>query len=117
MKYPEPCPENHLAMDYDKSDIASIYDEARAITPEGLGQWLDLLSTHLERNTISLIIDLGCGTGRFSEPLAARFGVRVIATDPSQTMLDQARRKGATGTWFCSARRHRCCHSRTAVRT
>ncbi len=104
-------------MDYDKSDIASIYDEARAITPEGLGQWLDLLSTHLERNTISLIIDLGCGTGRFSEPLAARFGVRVIATDPSQTMLDQARRKGATGTWFCSARRHRCCHSRTAVRT
>lgn len=84
-------------MGYDKSDIASIYDEARAITPEGLGQWLDLLSTHLDRNTISLIIDLGCGTGRFSEPLAARFGVRVIATDPSQTMLDQARRKRATG--------------------
>jgi ubiquinone/menaquinone biosynthesis C-methylase UbiE len=84
-------------MDYDKSDIASIYDQARAITPEGLGQWLDLLSTHIDRNTISLIIDLGCGTGRFSEPLAARFGVRVIATDPSQTMLDQARCKRATG--------------------
>jgi ubiquinone/menaquinone biosynthesis C-methylase UbiE len=84
-------------MDYDKSDIASIYDEARAMTAEGLEQWLDLLSTHLDRNTLSLIIDLGCGTGRFSEPLAARFGVRVIATDPSQTMLDQARRKRATG--------------------
>jgi ubiquinone/menaquinone biosynthesis C-methylase UbiE len=84
-------------MDYDKSDIASIYDEARATTPEGLGQWLDLLSTHLDRNAISLIIDLGCGTGRFSEPLAARFGVRVIATDTSQTMLDQARRKRTTG--------------------
>jgi len=83
-------------MDYDKSNIASIYDEARAITPEGLGQWLDLLSTHLDPNTISLIIDLGCGTGRFSEPLAARFGVRVIATDPSQTMLERARRKRAT---------------------
>jgi ubiquinone/menaquinone biosynthesis C-methylase UbiE len=86
-----------FAMDYDKSDIASIYDEARAMTPEELGQWLDLLSTHLDRNTISLIIDLGCGTGRFSEPLAARFGVRVIATDSSQTMLDQARRKPASG--------------------
>jgi len=69
-----------IAMDYDKSDIASIYDEARTLTPERLGQWLDLLSTHIDRNAISLIIDLGCGTGRFSEPLAAHFGVRVIAT-------------------------------------
>lgn len=84
-------------MDYDTSDIASIYDEARAMSPEGLRQWLDLLSAHIDRSTISLIIDLGCGTGRFSEPLAARFGVPIIATDPSQTMLDQARHKLATG--------------------
>jgi ubiquinone/menaquinone biosynthesis C-methylase UbiE len=97
VKCPEPCPKDRLAMDYDKTDIASIYDEARAMTPEALGQWLDLLSTHLDRNTLSLIIDLGCGTGRFSEPMAARFGVLVIAIDPSQTMLDYARRKRATG--------------------
>jgi ubiquinone/menaquinone biosynthesis C-methylase UbiE len=84
-------------MDYDKSDIASIYDEARAMTLEALGQWLDLLSTHLDQKKLSLIIDLGCGTGRFSEPMAARFGVLVIATDPSQTMLDMARRKQTTG--------------------
>ena len=85
------------AMDYDKSDIATIYDEARALTSEGLRQWLDLTSTHIDRSAISLIVDLGCGTGRFAEPLAAHFTARVIAIDPSQKMLDQARQKQATG--------------------
>ena len=84
-------------MDYDKSDIAAIYDEARALTPEALRQWLDLISTHLDRSAISLIVDLGCGTGRFSQPLAAHFAARVIAVDPSQKMLDQARRKLLAG--------------------
>jgi hypothetical protein len=42
------------AMDYDKSDIAAIYDAARALTPEGLRQWLDLISTHIDRSAISL---------------------------------------------------------------
>jgi hypothetical protein len=28
-------------MDYDKSDIAAIYDEAGVLTPEGMRQWLD----------------------------------------------------------------------------
>ncbi len=43
--------------------------------------------------------------GGFSEPLAARFGARVIATDPSEMMLDQARRKRAIGSavWFRAA--------------
>jgi ubiquinone/menaquinone biosynthesis C-methylase UbiE len=80
-------------MDYDKSDIAATYDEARALVPEALRQCLDLVSAHVDRSAISLIVDLGCGTGRFSQPLAAHFASRVIAVDPSQKMLDQARRK------------------------
>lgn len=84
-------------MDYDKSDIATSYDEARAITPEGLRQWRDLLSTHIDRTAISLVVDLGCGTGRFSELLAAHFGAQVIGIDPSQKMLDQARQKPISG--------------------
>ena len=39
------------------------------------------------------MLDLGCGTGRFSELLAEHFGVLVIAIDPSRKMLDQARSK------------------------
>jgi ubiquinone/menaquinone biosynthesis C-methylase UbiE len=84
-------------MDYDKSDIASVYDEARAFAPEGLRQWLSALSAHLAGRIVSLIVDLGCGTGRFSEPLAEHFSARVIGIDPSQKMLDQARRKLKSG--------------------
>jgi ubiquinone/menaquinone biosynthesis C-methylase UbiE len=56
-------------------------------------QWQDLLSTHVGGTTISLVVDLGCGTGRFSELLAAHFGAQVIGIDPSQKMLDRARQK------------------------
>jgi ubiquinone/menaquinone biosynthesis C-methylase UbiE len=41
-------------------------------------------------------VDLGCGTGRFSEVLAAELGALVIALDRSEKMIDQARRKPAT---------------------
>ncbi|HKY23401.1 MAG TPA: methyltransferase domain-containing protein, partial [Vicinamibacterales bacterium] len=39
------------------------------------------------------ILDLGCGTGRFSESLAAHFNAEVVGIDPSKKMLDQAQRK------------------------
>jgi SAM-dependent methyltransferase len=53
-------------MDYDETDIATTYDKARAVAPETLRLRQDLLSAHIDRATISLVIDLGCGTGRFS---------------------------------------------------
>ena len=84
-------------MDYDKTDIPATYDKARALAPETRRRWEDLLSVHVDRARISLIIDLGCGTGRFSELLTAHFGVQVIGIDPSLKMLDQARRKPAIG--------------------
>ena len=84
-------------MDYDDTDIAPNYDKARALTPEQVRLWRDLLSVNIDRAAISLIIDLGCGTGRFSQLLATHFGVEVIGIDPSQQMVDQARRKPATG--------------------
>lgn len=84
-------------MDYDKSDIATIYDEARALTPDRQRQWQDLLSAHIDRRTISTVVDLGCGTGRFTDLLAAHFGSEIIGIDPSGRMLDQARQKRATG--------------------
>ena len=84
-------------MDYDETEIATTYDKARALAPETLLLWQDLLSAHIDRAAISLVIDLHCGTGRFSEVLAAHFGVHVIGIDPSEKMVDQARRKPATG--------------------
>jgi ubiquinone/menaquinone biosynthesis C-methylase UbiE len=84
-------------MNYDKTDIPATYDKARALSPETRRLWQDLLSVHVDQAEISLVIDLGCGTGRFSELLAAHFGVQVIGIDPSLKMLDQARRKPAIG--------------------
>src|SRR5215469_7251685 len=88
-------------MNYDKTDIPATYDKARALSPEMRRLWQDLLSVHVDRAEISLIIDLGCGTGRFSELLAAHFGVQVIGIDPSLKMLDQARRKPAIDVVYC----------------
>jgi len=84
-------------MDYDQTDIATSYDKARALAPETRQLWQDLLSAQIDRSAVSLIIDLGCGTGRFSELLAAYFEARVIGIDPSRKMVDQARLKPATG--------------------
>jgi ubiquinone/menaquinone biosynthesis C-methylase UbiE len=86
------------AMDYDKTDIATSYDKARALAPQTARLWQDLLAEHIDWSKVSRIVDLGCGTGRFSELLAATFGVQVIGVDPSEKMVEQARRKPATGT-------------------
>ena len=84
-------------MDYDKTEIASSYDQARALAPETRRLWKNLLAAHIDPAAISLVIDLGSGTGRFSELLAAHFGARVIGIEPSQKMVDQARRKATSG--------------------
>ena len=52
-------------MDYDKTEIPATYEKARALSPETRRLWQDLLSAHIDRAAVSLIIDLGCGTGRF----------------------------------------------------
>ena len=84
-------------MDYDKSVIAAIYDEARVITSERLRQWQEVLSTQLDRTAISVVVDLGCGTGRFTESLATHFGAQVIGIDPSLKMIGKALKKSITG--------------------
>jgi ubiquinone/menaquinone biosynthesis C-methylase UbiE len=80
-------------MDYDKSAISNVYDQARGLAPELLQRWLDLIARDASPAQGSLIVDVGCGTGRFSEPLAERFSARVLGVDPSEQMLDAARQK------------------------
>jgi ubiquinone/menaquinone biosynthesis C-methylase UbiE len=54
---------------------------------------MNTIATHLEGHPVTRILDLGCGTGRFSEALASRFNAEVIGIDPSQKMLELARKK------------------------
>jgi ubiquinone/menaquinone biosynthesis C-methylase UbiE len=80
-------------MDYDATDIAATYDCGRNHGPEVLDLWMSTVSSYVEGHALNTILDLGCGTGRFSEALAIRFDAEVIGVDPSTKMLEQAQRK------------------------
>jgi ubiquinone/menaquinone biosynthesis C-methylase UbiE len=84
-------------MDYDSTEITAKYNVGRALTQEAVLQWRSFLESHIDRKQVSVVVDLGCGTGRFSELLAAHFDARIIAIEPSQKMLDEARRKPPSG--------------------
>lgn len=80
-------------MDYDATDIAVSYGRGRDHGQEFLDLWMNVISSHVNHQQIKTILDLGCGTGRFSEALAVHFDAEVIGIDPSNKMLEQARSK------------------------
>jgi SAM-dependent methyltransferase len=80
-------------VNYDLTAIPEGYDRARDHGPAFLDLWMRVVESHVNKDTINTILDLGCGTGRFSEGLATRFDARVVGIDPSQKMLDRARLK------------------------
>jgi len=78
--------------DYDRTEIPAGYDRGREHGPEILGLWMDAVASHLD-HTPRRILDLGCGTGRFSDSLAVRFNASVLGVDPSFRMIELAIRK------------------------
>lgn len=80
---------------YNKKN-AQKYDEQRLSSKQG--QLLDELERReLERaikllNSSDKILEVGCGTGRFTIPLAKR-GFNIVGYDPSPHMVKQAREK------------------------
>jgi ubiquinone/menaquinone biosynthesis C-methylase UbiE len=82
-------------MDYDQGNIPATYDAGRTYPAATLAMWLDRISMCAPRGKVSRILDLGCGTGRFSGALANHFHANVIALDRSAKMLDEARKKTA----------------------
>lgn len=80
-------------MDYDATDMAASYDRGRNHGPEVMNLWMDVVSSYVRDQQIKTVLDLGCGTGRFSEALAVRFDAEVVGVDPSTKILGQARAK------------------------
>jgi ubiquinone/menaquinone biosynthesis C-methylase UbiE len=78
-------------MDYDKTDIPQTYNRGRDHGPVFLQQWMDAVAGHVDTESVSNVVDLGCGTGRFSQGLARRLNADVVGIDPSIKMLQQAR--------------------------
>src|SRR5215813_10927140 len=60
---------------------------------------LGLLLAHLGPVAGESVLEIGCGTGALTEPLAAAVGShgRVVAVDISEPMLEAARRRVAEG--------------------
>ena len=80
-------------VDYDRTSIPEGYDRGRDHGPEALALWMSVIESRVRGRAIHRILDLGCGTGRFSQGLATRFGAEVVGVDPSQKMLAIARGK------------------------
>jgi ubiquinone/menaquinone biosynthesis C-methylase UbiE len=76
---------------YDETNIAQRYDAARQLPERTVRVWFDALTRIVPPKGVHTILDVGCGTGRFSAALADAFGADVIGIDPSQTMLAAAR--------------------------
>ena len=63
-------------MDYDKTAMPRNYDAGRSYSPEVMARWLALFAAQVAVGQVATILDLGCGTGRFSAALAGHFGAR-----------------------------------------
>jgi len=78
-------------MKYDATDIPDTYDRARRLPEETITLWIDSILRHIQGTSLKTIVDLGCGTGRFTIPLYDRFKSTLVGIDPSWKMLEKAR--------------------------
>lgn len=74
----------------DYASIASTYDSARKLPPNSISQWTELILEYGKLKADSVFLDLGCGTGRFTIPMALSGTFKAIGADFSQEMLNQA---------------------------
>jgi ubiquinone/menaquinone biosynthesis C-methylase UbiE len=80
-------------MKYDSTGIPAAYDAGRSLGPAALARWMATVSARVAGRSITTLLDMGCGTGRFSEALASQCEANVIGLDPSRRMLARARAK------------------------
>jgi ubiquinone/menaquinone biosynthesis C-methylase UbiE len=87
----------------DYREIAEFYDRGRSLSEQNMDLWLDLISRYSEKDAGARVLDLGCGTGRFSIPMANKLHYRLTGADSSREMLAQAKKKDSRGIidWDC----------------
>jgi ubiquinone/menaquinone biosynthesis C-methylase UbiE len=69
--------------------MAKDYNAARGLSASAAASWHAAISRHIP-NTVTSVLDLGSGTGRFSGLLSDWFDARVTAVEPSAEMRNQA---------------------------
>lgn len=75
-------------MRWDDTCLPEVYVAARELTAEAIATWQEALGRFAPASReIRYVVDLGCGTGRFSGLLADLYGGVVVGIDPSVRML------------------------------
>lgn len=89
---------------YDTRDVHLLYTAARQLPSQTVKLWMDKLRQLTTKTRVRRIVDLGCGTGRFTQALADRFDAEVVAIDLSAKMLGVAREQvGSARVYFVQA--------------
>jgi SAM-dependent methyltransferase len=77
------------AIDYG-GRMSANYNSGRTLSPETAATWAAIVAPFVRQGTNTKILDLGAGTGRFSELFARVFDAHVIGVEPSTAMLAEA---------------------------
>lgn len=79
---------------YGETVVANRYDAARSLPPETMSLWMEVLRSSVPVDAIQNVLDLGCGTGRFTGALAQTFDCKAWGIEPSAAMLEVAKSLG-----------------------
>jgi SAM-dependent methyltransferase len=82
----------------DYESISEYYDDVRGFGPDYFMGWLDHIFRHGDLEGRERVLDVGCGTGRYSTHIQQRSGLPVVGMDLSAGMLAKARAKVGEGT-------------------
>ncbi len=82
---------------YADPEAAGRYNAARNLPEETKRFWVNSLKAVLPPGDVGRCLDLGCGTGRFTETLAQAFACPVVGVEPSEAMLAVARNEDLPG--------------------
>ncbi|MBV8933557.1 MAG: class I SAM-dependent methyltransferase [Kutzneria sp.] len=80
----------HIHVDYDER-LHAVYERGRVLPPGTVAMWMDAIARNAPRRRPLTVLDLGSGTGRFSDAIAERFGGPVYGVEPSARMRSVAR--------------------------
>jgi ubiquinone/menaquinone biosynthesis C-methylase UbiE len=81
----------------DYGQIAEVYDEVRRSDLPHIAWWVAKIAAEGKLGKGKKLIELGCGTGRWTIALAERTGCEAVGLDRSPEMLAKAREKDREG--------------------
>ena len=79
-------------VNFDKLQVAKVYNKARPLTKESFDLWKREILRFVPQRAVKVVLDLGCGTGKFAKLLRDTFNARVTGIDPAKSMIKEAKK-------------------------